>query len=31
MSWLYEFDEPRPGFQAGMHCDLHAHVQVGVL
>ena len=31
MSWLYEFDETRLGFQAGMHYDLHDRVQVGVL
>ena len=31
VSWLYEFDESRFGFQAGVHYDLHDRVQAGVL
>ena len=31
VSWLYEFDESRFGFQAGVHYDLHDRVQVGVV
>ncbi len=31
LSWLYEFDETRLGFQAGVHYDLGDRFQVGVL
>lgn len=30
-SWLYNYDESRVGFYAGVHYDLHDRVRVGVL